>query len=220
MLGARETRGVVLAPLGSTLPTHCLYDTSPLSFRNVFEPPRLIVVFFSRRTFSSGFVVVLVALASHHPPPLFLLFVLNECSLNLTVSELYGEEDGTVQATFQVVYMIGWAPHDSQPQPKRRGSGQVQVNSRMRLLRKLRVLELWDCPPVCCRSRTIVVFTVGFVCTVHRLYFLIHAVVIHGLFVFSSMIPMSEPALYAPCRMVHKIGIYCYVVVYVVHTLT
>lgn len=38
---------------------------------------------------------------------------------------MYGEEDGTVEATFQVVYMIGWAPHESQPQPKRRGSGQV-----------------------------------------------------------------------------------------------
>lgn len=38
---------------------------------------------------------------------------------------LYGEDDGTVQATFQVVYMIGWAPHESQPQPKRRGSGKV-----------------------------------------------------------------------------------------------
>lgn len=44
----------------------------------------------------------------------------------MTVSELYGEEDGTIQATFQVVYMIGWAPHDSQPKPKRRGSGQVR----------------------------------------------------------------------------------------------
>ncbi|CAB1104389.1 unnamed protein product [Ectocarpus sp. CCAP 1310/34] len=41
--------------------------------------------------------------------------------------ELYGEDDGTVQATFQVVYMIGWAPHESQPQPKRRGSGQARI---------------------------------------------------------------------------------------------
>eukprot|EP00752_Nemacystus_decipiens_P005287 g4795.t1 len=40
---------------------------------------------------------------------------------------LYGEDDGTIQATFQVVYMIGWAPHESQPQPKRRGSGQARI---------------------------------------------------------------------------------------------
>ncbi|CAN0027143.1 unnamed protein product, partial [Choristocarpus tenellus] len=38
---------------------------------------------------------------------------------------MYGEEDGTVQATFQVVYMIGWAPHESQPRAKRRGSAQA-----------------------------------------------------------------------------------------------
>lgn len=41
-------------------------------------------------------------------------------------AELYGEADGTIQATFQVIYMIGWAPHESQPKPKRRGSGQVR----------------------------------------------------------------------------------------------
>lgn len=59
------------------------------------------------------------------PPPFFF-----DCTPSnvppLTVSALYGEEDGTIQATFQVVYMIGWAPHESQPQPKRRGSGQVR----------------------------------------------------------------------------------------------
>lgn len=41
--------------------------------------------------------------------------------------ELYGENDGSVPATFQVVYMIGWAPHESQPQPKKRGSGKVSL---------------------------------------------------------------------------------------------
>jgi hypothetical protein len=43
--------------------------------------------------------------------------------------ELYGEEDGSVPATFQVVYMIGWAPHESQPQPKKRGSGKVSLKT-------------------------------------------------------------------------------------------
>ena len=36
--------------------------------------------------------------------------------------ELYGNEDGSVPATFQVLYMIGWKPHASQPAPKKRGS--------------------------------------------------------------------------------------------------
>ena len=39
--------------------------------------------------------------------------------------ELYGLEDGSVPATFQVIYMIGWSPDASQPQPKKRGSAQA-----------------------------------------------------------------------------------------------
>jgi NADH dehydrogenase [ubiquinone] 1 alpha subcomplex assembly factor 5 len=35
---------------------------------------------------------------------------------------IYGMEDGTVPATFQIIYMIGWAPHTSQPQPLQRGT--------------------------------------------------------------------------------------------------
>lgn len=61
----------------------------------------------------------------HTPPMCVISRVCRSFTYDLTVSELYGEEDGTIQATFQVVYMIGWAPHESQPQPKRRGSGQV-----------------------------------------------------------------------------------------------
>jgi len=34
----------------------------------------------------------------------------------------YGNPDGSVPATFQVVYMVGWKPHSSQPSAKRRGS--------------------------------------------------------------------------------------------------
>ncbi|GBG26334.1 Arginine-hydroxylase NDUFAF5, mitochondrial [Hondaea fermentalgiana] len=30
---------------------------------------------------------------------------------------LYGDEEGYVPATFDMVYMIGWKPHDSQPKP-------------------------------------------------------------------------------------------------------
>jgi len=35
---------------------------------------------------------------------------------------LYGNEDGTVPASFNVVFFIGWAPHKSQPKPAQRGS--------------------------------------------------------------------------------------------------
>jgi NADH dehydrogenase [ubiquinone] 1 alpha subcomplex assembly factor 5 len=37
---------------------------------------------------------------------------------------MYANDDGSVPVTFQVIYMIGWTPHDSQPKPLRRGSAQ------------------------------------------------------------------------------------------------
>lgn len=39
--------------------------------------------------------------------------------------EMYGNEDGSVPATFQILYMIGWKPHESQAKPAKRGSGTV-----------------------------------------------------------------------------------------------
>lgn len=41
--------------------------------------------------------------------------------------ELYGDKDGNIPATFQVIYMAGWAPHESQPKPLARGSGAVSL---------------------------------------------------------------------------------------------
>ncbi|KAF8076709.1 hypothetical protein FPV67DRAFT_1714822 [Lyophyllum atratum] len=42
-------------------------------------------------------------------------------------SEMHGNEDGSVPATFQVVYMIGWKPAPSQPKPLDRGTGKVNL---------------------------------------------------------------------------------------------
>ena len=36
--------------------------------------------------------------------------------------EMYGDAEGAVPATFQVLYLTGWSPHESQQKPKRRGS--------------------------------------------------------------------------------------------------
>jgi len=47
--------------------------------------------------------------------------------------ELYGNPDGTVPATFQVIYMIGWKPAPSQPQPLERGSGNVSMKDIYRI---------------------------------------------------------------------------------------
>ncbi|KAG6850925.1 hypothetical protein H0H93_006751 [Arthromyces matolae] len=41
--------------------------------------------------------------------------------------ELHGNEDGTIPATFQVIYMIGWKPAPTQPKPLDRGSGKVHL---------------------------------------------------------------------------------------------
>lgn len=41
-----------------------------------------------------------------------------ECSIlkrvYLNVAEMYGAADGSVPATFEILYMIGWKPHHSQ----------------------------------------------------------------------------------------------------------
>jgi len=41
--------------------------------------------------------------------------------------ELYGNEDGSIPATFRTIYMIGWKEGEGQPQPLQRGSGQVNL---------------------------------------------------------------------------------------------
>ncbi|KAM9240967.1 arginine-hydroxylase NDUFAF5, mitochondrial isoform 3-T3 [Leptosomus discolor] len=39
--------------------------------------------------------------------------------------EMYGNSDGSVPATFQIYYMIGWKFHESQARPAQRGSATV-----------------------------------------------------------------------------------------------
>ncbi|KAG9050063.1 hypothetical protein FS837_007816 [Tulasnella sp. UAMH 9824] len=40
---------------------------------------------------------------------------------------LHGNEDGSIPATFEVVYMIGWKPDPSQPKPLERGAGKTNL---------------------------------------------------------------------------------------------
>lgn len=47
--------------------------------------------------------------------------------------ELYGNEDGTIPATFQILYLIGWKPHESQAKPARRGSATVSMKDLSKL---------------------------------------------------------------------------------------
>ncbi|SPO05680.1 probable methyltransferase [Cephalotrichum gorgonifer] len=41
--------------------------------------------------------------------------------------ELHGNEDGSIPATFRVIYMIGWREGENQPKPLPRGSGQLNM---------------------------------------------------------------------------------------------
>ena len=42
-------------------------------------------------------------------------------------SQRYGEADGRIPATFEIVNLAGWAPHESQPKPLPRGSARVRL---------------------------------------------------------------------------------------------
>ncbi|EMD40369.1 hypothetical protein CERSUDRAFT_110965 [Gelatoporia subvermispora B] len=41
--------------------------------------------------------------------------------------ELHGQEDGSIPATFQIIYVIGWKPAPSQPKALDRGSGKTNL---------------------------------------------------------------------------------------------
>lgn len=42
-------------------------------------------------------------------------------------AEKYGEADGRIPATFEIVNLAGWAPHESQPKPLPRGSARTRL---------------------------------------------------------------------------------------------
>jgi NADH dehydrogenase [ubiquinone] 1 alpha subcomplex assembly factor 5 len=50
----------------------------------------------------------------------------------LIYAERFAEPDGTIPATFEVLYLCGWAPHPSQPTPLRRGSATTRLADALR----------------------------------------------------------------------------------------
>jgi len=42
-------------------------------------------------------------------------------------ADRHGETDGRIPATFEIINLAGWTPHDSQPRPLARGSAQVRL---------------------------------------------------------------------------------------------
>lgn len=41
--------------------------------------------------------------------------------------DLYSEPDGTLRATFEIIFLLGWTPHDSQQKPLKPGTAQVNL---------------------------------------------------------------------------------------------
>jgi hypothetical protein len=46
--------------------------------------------------------------------------------------EKHAMPDGRIPASFRLVFLTGWAPHESQQQPARRGSGKVKLGEALR----------------------------------------------------------------------------------------
>ena len=48
-------------------------------------------------------------------------------------SERYAEADGRIRATFEIVHLAGWAPHESQQKPLARGSATMRLADALRV---------------------------------------------------------------------------------------
>lgn len=51
-------------------------------------------------------------------------------------AERYSDPDGRIRATFSVVYVSGWAPHESQQKPLKPGSAKVRLADALRVDRR------------------------------------------------------------------------------------
>jgi len=58
----------------------------------------------------------------------------------LRMAEIYGERfadsDGRIRATFDVIWLSGWAPHDSQPKPLKPGSATASLEAAVKRMPK------------------------------------------------------------------------------------
>jgi len=58
----------------------------------------------------------------------------------LRMAQVYGERfadpDGRIRATFDIIWLLGWAPHASQPKPLRPGSAKFSLEDAVKKVRK------------------------------------------------------------------------------------
>ena len=48
-------------------------------------------------------------------------------------AERYADADGRIRATFSIIYVSGWAPHESQQKPLRPGSAKVRLADALKV---------------------------------------------------------------------------------------
>lgn len=63
-------------------------------------------------------------LAERHPKPLTRALVARACEL---YAARFSGPDGRIRATFEIITLTGWAPHESQPKPLRPGSARTRL---------------------------------------------------------------------------------------------
>ena len=51
-------------------------------------------------------------------------------------SERFADPDGRIRATFDVIWLSGWAPHESQPKPLRPGSAKASLEAAVKRVPK------------------------------------------------------------------------------------
>jgi hypothetical protein len=58
----------------------------------------------------------------------------------LRMAEIYGERfadaDGRIRATFDIIWLSGWAPHESQQKPLRPGSAKASLEAAVKQAKK------------------------------------------------------------------------------------
>ena len=58
----------------------------------------------------------------------------------LRMAEIYGERfadaDGRIRATFDIIWLSGWAPHESQQKPLRPGSARASLEDAVKRIPK------------------------------------------------------------------------------------
>ena len=51
-------------------------------------------------------------------------------------AQRYADSDGKIRATFEFVWMSGWAPHESQQKPLKPGSAKTKLGDALEMIRK------------------------------------------------------------------------------------